>query len=90
MAKLTRGVHLTGWGSYAPSLVLSNADLEKMVETSDEWIVTRTGITERRRARPDQASSDLGYEASVKALEAAGVRVCASPAGIGEKVESLL
>jgi 3-oxoacyl-[acyl-carrier-protein] synthase-3 len=42
--------HVTGWGSYAPAGVLTNADLERMVDTSDEWIVTRTGIRERRVA----------------------------------------
>ena len=53
--------------------MLSNFDLEKMVETSDEWIVTRTGIRERRMARDDQACSDLAFAASQRALESAGV-----------------
>jgi 3-oxoacyl-[acyl-carrier-protein] synthase-3 len=53
---------------------LTNFDLEKMVDTSDEWIVTRTGIRERRICAPDQASSDLAYEAAVKALEKAKVK----------------
>jgi len=66
------GIH--GTGSYLPEKVLTNADLEKMVETSDEWIVTRTGIRERRIAAPEQASSDLAYEAAQKALQAAGLR----------------
>jgi 3-oxoacyl-[acyl-carrier-protein] synthase-3 len=54
--------------------VLTNLDLEKMVDTSDEWIVTRTGIRERRIASDDQACSDLAYEASRHALESAGVK----------------
>jgi 3-oxoacyl-[acyl-carrier-protein] synthase-3 len=53
--------------------VLTNLDLEKMVDTSDEWIVTRTGIRERRIARDDQACSDLAFEAARKALDSAGV-----------------
>lgn len=67
-------VGILGTGSYLPEKVLTNADLEKMVETSDEWIVTRTGIRERRIAAPEQASSDLAYEAAQKALKAAGLR----------------
>jgi len=54
--------------------VLTNADLEKMVETSDEWIVSRTGIKERRIAEPEQACSDLAYNAARSALEDAGVK----------------
>ena len=68
-----RKVGITGTGSYVPEDKITNFDLEQMVDTSDEWIVTRTGIRERRKVRPDQASSDLGYEASVHAMEDAGV-----------------
>ncbi len=68
-----RKVGIAGTGSYAPEDKITNADLERMVDTSDEWITTRTGIKERRRARPDEPTSDLAYEASVPALEAAGV-----------------
>lgn len=68
-----RKVGIAGTGSYAPEDKITNADLEKMVDTSDEWITTRTGIKERRRAGPEQASSDLAYEASVRALDDAGV-----------------
>jgi 3-oxoacyl-[acyl-carrier-protein] synthase-3 len=60
-------------GSYVPSRVLTNADLEKMVDTTDEWIVTRTGIRERRIAAPDEATSDMGAEAARRALASAGV-----------------
>ena len=65
---------ILGTGSYLPSNVLTNADLEKMIETSDEWIVTRTGIKERRIASPEEATSDLGAEAGRRALESAGLR----------------
>jgi len=64
---------IAGTGSYLPEKVLTNADLEKMVETSDEWIVSRTGITERHIAAEGQTTSDLGYQAALRALEAAGI-----------------
>jgi 3-oxoacyl-[acyl-carrier-protein] synthase-3 len=60
-------------GAYAPSRVLSNFDLEKMVDTSDEWIVKRTGIKERRIASEDEATSDLGVKAAQIAIERAGI-----------------
>ena len=66
-------VGLTGVGSYTPERVLTNADLEELVDTSDEWIVTRTGIRERRIAAPEQAASDLALPAARAALEQAGV-----------------
>jgi 3-oxoacyl-[acyl-carrier-protein] synthase-3 len=64
---------IVGTGSYSPEKVLTNADLEKFVETNDQWIVERTGIRERHVAAADQASSDLAFEASKRALEMAGV-----------------
>ena len=64
-----------GTGSSAPDKVLSNFDFEKMIDTSDEWIRTRTGIEERRIAEPEVATSDLAYEASLKALEDASVDI---------------
>ncbi|MFA0438570.1 3-oxoacyl-ACP synthase [Vibrio sp. 10N.286.49.C2] len=64
---------ILGTGSYLPSQVRSNADLEKMVETTDEWIVTRTGIKERRIAAEDETVADMGYYASVNAIEMAGI-----------------
>ncbi len=54
---------ILGTGSYLPSQVRTNADLEKMVDTTDEWIVTRTGIKERRIAAEDETVADMGYEA---------------------------
>jgi 3-oxoacyl-[acyl-carrier-protein] synthase-3 len=66
-------VGILGTGKYVPDRVLSNADLEKIVETNDEWIVSRTGIKERRIAAEHQASSDLAYEAAVIALRNSGI-----------------
>lgn len=64
---------IIGTGSYLPEQVRTNADLEKMVDTSDEWIVTRTGIRERRIAAPDETVSTMGFEAATRALEMAGI-----------------
>lgn len=58
-------------GSYMPAQIRSNADLEKMVETTDEWIFTRSGMRERRIAAPDETVASIGYEAAKKALEMA-------------------
>jgi len=60
-------------GAYVPSKVLSNADLEKMVDTSDEWILKRTGISERRIAQRDEYTSDMAAKASAIAIERAGL-----------------
>ncbi|HTP30166.1 MAG TPA: beta-ketoacyl-ACP synthase III [Anaeromyxobacteraceae bacterium] len=64
---------VVGTGSYAPNKVLTNTDLERIVDTTDEWIVERTGIRERRIAAAEEASSDLAFEASQRALEMAGI-----------------
>ncbi|MCX5735289.1 MAG: ketoacyl-ACP synthase III [candidate division NC10 bacterium] len=64
---------IIGTGSYLPPKVLTNADLEKLVDTSDEWILTRTGIVERRIAPEEEATSDLALRAAQAALEAAGL-----------------
>jgi 3-oxoacyl-[acyl-carrier-protein] synthase-3 len=64
---------IAGTGSYLPEKVVTNADLEKIVDTTDEWIFDRTGIRERHFAADDQVTSDLGYEAAVRAMDAAGV-----------------
>jgi 3-oxoacyl-[acyl-carrier-protein] synthase III len=71
-------VAVTGVGSYAPDRILTNHDLAKMVDTSDEWIIERTGIHERRIAAPEEALSDLCLPACREALEHAG----AAPASI--------
>ncbi len=65
---------ITGTGSYAPEKVLNNFELEKMVDTSDKWITERTGIKERRIAKASEAASDLGVEASKRALQSAGIK----------------
>jgi len=64
---------IAGTGSYVPERVLTNAELARMVATSDAWIVERTGIRERRIAAPGETCSDLGTRAAERALEAAGV-----------------
>lgn len=64
--------HILGTGSYAPSHILTNFDLEKTINTSDAWIVERTGIRERRIADENEATSDMAVEAAKKALEMAG------------------
>ncbi len=64
---------IAGTGSYLPEKVLTNDDLSHMVDTSDEWIRSRTGIRERHIAAPGQTAGDLGYEAALKAIEAAGI-----------------
>lgn len=69
------GVKILGTGAYVPEKVLTNFDLEKMVDTSDEWISTRTGIKERRIAGESQNLSDLALEAAKKALNNSGVAV---------------
>ncbi len=73
MSRVLRNVGIIGTGSYVPQKVLTNKDLEKMMDTSDEWITTRTGIKERRVAREDETTSDMSYEAALKALEDAKV-----------------
>ncbi len=64
---------ILGLGYHVPEKIVTNADLEKLVETNDEWIVERTGIKERRIAAPDEPTSALAYKAAVMALEDAGV-----------------
>ena len=64
---------ITGWGKYTPERVLTNDDLGRIVDTSDEWIVARTGIRERRIASDDETTSTMAVEASRRALERAGL-----------------
>lgn len=70
---MKENVGIVGVGAYLPDKVLTNFDLEKMVDTSDEWIITRTGIRERRIASSQEASSDLGVRAAEEALKDAGL-----------------
>jgi 3-oxoacyl-[acyl-carrier-protein] synthase-3 len=69
----TRRAHITGWGRYAPSRVLTNADLEKIVDTSDEWIRTRTGIRERRVAAAHETTASMAAVAGLRAIRTAGI-----------------
>jgi 3-oxoacyl-[acyl-carrier-protein] synthase-3 len=66
-------IGILGTGSYLPERILSNHDLEKILDTTDEWIYKRTGIKERRIAAPDVYASDLAKEASLRAMERAGL-----------------
>lgn len=72
---VNKNVGIVGLGYYVPEKVMTNADYEKMVDTSDEWIRTMTGIEERRFASPEQATSDLCVEASKKALKSAKMTI---------------
>ena len=66
-------IYIAGTGSYLPERILTNADLEKLVDTSDEWIRVRTGIEERHLAARDQSTSDMATIAARRALDAAGI-----------------
>ena len=66
--------HIVGWGKFVPAKILTNADLSKIVDTSDEWIVTRTGIKERRIAGSKDSSATMGLAAAKDAIEMAGIR----------------
>ena len=70
---MNRYAHITGWGMSVPARVLTNADIAQMVDTTDEWILSRTGIQERHIANDDQSTASLGAEAAVRALEVAKV-----------------
>jgi 3-oxoacyl-[acyl-carrier-protein] synthase-3 len=70
---VTRRAHVTGWGRYAPAQVLTNADLERMVDTSDEWITSRTGIRERRVAAAHETTASMGAVAGLRAIRTAGI-----------------
>jgi 3-oxoacyl-[acyl-carrier-protein] synthase-3 len=72
--KSQRTVSIIGTGSYVPEKILTNAELSRMVDTSDEWITTRTGIKERRVAAKDEHTSDLAAKAALKAIEQARIK----------------
>jgi len=72
-AKSQRTVSIVGTGSYVPEKILTNAELSRMVDTSDEWITTRTGIKERRVAAKDENTSDMAAKAALRALEQAEI-----------------
>src|SRR3990172_5386012 len=72
-AQGARYAHVTGWGRYVPAQALTNADLEKMVDTNDEWIATRTGIRERRVAAAHETTASMGAVAGLRAIRTAGL-----------------
>src|SRR5690242_13695056 len=69
-----RSCSIVAVGSYVPERVLTNAELERIVDTSDEWITTRTGIKERRMAADDEFTSDIASKAALRALERAKIK----------------
>jgi 3-oxoacyl-[acyl-carrier-protein] synthase-3 len=71
--KSRRTVSIIATGSYVPERILTNQDLERIVDTTDEWIRTRTGISERRIAAPDEATSDMATKAAIAAMEQADI-----------------
>jgi 3-oxoacyl-[acyl-carrier-protein] synthase III len=73
IGKAGRPVTITGLGCHVPERVMTNDDLREFIDTSDEWIVTRTGIKERRIAKPEEAMTDIALPACIRALEMAGV-----------------
>ena len=73
MSTPIRTAHVTGWGRYAPTQVLTNHDLERMVDTSDEWIVSRTGIRERRVAAAHETTASMAAVAAMRAIRTAGI-----------------
>ncbi len=70
---MTRHAHITGWGMAVPERVLTNEELASLVETNDEWILSRTGIRQRHIAAPDQSTATLAAEAAIKALQVANL-----------------
>jgi len=73
MVSMRRSASIISTGAYLPSRILTNAELEHMVETTDEWILSRTGIRERRIAADDEYTSDMGAKAALQALELGGI-----------------
>ena len=73
MNEAVRHAHVTGWGRYAPAQVLTNADLERIVDTSEDWIVSRTGIRERRVAAAHETTASMAAVASMRAIRTAGI-----------------
>jgi 3-oxoacyl-[acyl-carrier-protein] synthase III len=74
MTSVTPSSRIVGTGGYTPDKILTNSDLEKLIETSDEWITERTGIRARRIAREDETTSDMAAEAAKRALQMAGLK----------------
>ena len=87
------GTHLRtvilGTGSELPCRVMTNAELERMVDTSDEWITTRTGIKERRILEEGKGNADMAYRAAVRALSDAGITAAVKSKLAGEKISTV-
>ena len=66
---------IVGTGSYLPERIVSNAELTKTVDTSDEWIIERSGIRQRHIAADDETTADIAYQSALRALEASGVGI---------------
>jgi 3-oxoacyl-[acyl-carrier-protein] synthase-3 len=75
MKQIVRNVKIIGTGSFAPEKILTNKDIEKLVDTDDKWIQDRLGIKERRIASENEATSDLASKAGIKAIENSGLKV---------------
>ncbi|MDZ5609067.1 hypothetical protein U2I54_18860 [Bacillus pseudomycoides] len=75
MDKHIKSVGIAGIGSYVPHKILTNSDLEKMVDTSDEWIEKRIGIKERRVAEPNEFASDMGVKVLLDACEKSDIKL---------------
>jgi len=70
----SRSAQIVGWGSYVPERVVTNDELGRRIDTSDEWIMARTGIRERRFAAPHESTSTMGTRAAEVALQRAGLQ----------------
>jgi 3-oxoacyl-[acyl-carrier-protein] synthase-3 len=81
---------IAGWGTAVPEHRLTNADLERQVETSDDWIVERTGIRERRVAAPTETTASLAIEAGTAAIKQAGITPEDVDLLIGEKIDLII
>ncbi len=71
---MTKYAHITGWGMAVPERIMTNAELSKLIDTTDDWIVSHTGVRERHIAAPDQSTATLAVDAALKALELACLR----------------
>src|SRR5579862_2090160 len=69
------GIGITGIGAYVPTNIITNYQLARRIDTSHDWIATKTGILERRVSAPDEAPSDMGHKAAVRCLANAGIDI---------------
>ncbi|GAA4624023.1 hypothetical protein [Cellulomonas oligotrophica] len=90
MPSSDRHAVLTGWGAHAPAHVVTNADLERLLDTTDEWISTRTGVCERRWADPTTSTGDMAVRAGRAALTRADVAVVHARGTLTARVRTVL